>query len=60
MIVFPVHLNKSRPEVLAYLAEDFFERVQVPPGKDFSPVFRHKDQMNMKTENTMSTGPNFT
>lgn len=60
VIVFTVHLDKSCFKILTYLAKDFLERDQVPPGKDFSPVFRHKDQIGMKAKNAMSTSSNFT
>lgn len=60
VVIFPVNLHKNGLKVLAYLLENLFERGDMLGAKDFSPIFRHEDQMNMEIENTVSSCSNFT
>ena len=59
IIVFPVHLDELGLEVLADLPEDHFQLLQVLCSEHTASVFRHKDQMHMHLENTVSSGPLF-
>ena len=60
MVVLSIEFGKHGFKVLADFFEDAAHFIQDGLCKNFSPVFRHKDQMNMNIKNAMSACADFT
>ena len=58
MIIFAVELDKYRLKVKANALKDNFHIIQDHLREHITPIFSHKDQMNMEVKNTVSTVPN--
>lgn len=59
MVVFPVHFNQFRFEVLAYFPKDFSQGFDVFAMKNVTAVFGYEDQVRMNIENAVSASSNF-
>jgi hypothetical protein len=55
-----VHLDQLRLEVSAHFVEDGFEPMERVGVKDLRSIFGHKDQVDMKLTNAVSTASYFT
>ena len=54
MIPFPIGLNEPAPEIIAYPVKVVLESLIHLFCEDFSLVFGHKDQVQVKGMNNMS------
>jgi hypothetical protein len=57
MVVFAVELVQLAPKIVAHLAEDLLQPVQMDFAKHMSPVLGHKDQMSLEIKNAVSACP---
>ncbi|GHG30951.1 hypothetical protein GCM10018777_53400 [Streptomyces albogriseolus] len=58
MVVLAVELDQFGLEVLAHGPHDLLAPRQVSVGEDLVPVLRHENQVDVHTEDTVTTSTN--